>query len=145
MKLHRLSLILAVLTVAAAHPALSDSARLKMSSNGHFMTEAEINGRGVTVMVDTGASAVALSHEDARKAGFRPDDLDFDVPVSTANGVVRAASVMIDRIEVRGVTVEKVKGMVMPKGAMPGTLLGMSFLSRLDSFEVKDGVLHLRN
>lgn len=145
MKLYRFTTVLAVLTITVAQPALSDSARLKLSSNGHFMTEAEINGRDVKVMVDTGASAVALSHEDARRAGFRPDDLDYDVPVSTANGVVKAASVIIDRIEVGGVSVEKVKGMVMPKGAMPGTLLGMSFLSRLDSFEVKDGVLHLRN
>lgn len=145
MKLYRLGVVLALLTITAAHPALADSARLKLSSNGHFVTKAEINGRNITVMVDTGASAVALSHEDARKAGFRPDDLEFDVPVSTANGVVKAAGVMIERIEVGGVNVEKVKGMVMPKGAMEGTLLGMSFLSRLDSFEVKDGVLHLRN
>jgi aspartyl protease family protein len=145
MKLHRLSMVLALLALAVAQPALSDTARLKLSSNGHFVTEAEINGRDIKVMVDTGASAVALSHEDARKAGFRPDDLDFDVTVSTANGEVKAASVIIDRIEIGGISVEKVKGMVMPKGAMPGTLLGMSFLSRLHSFEVKDGVLHLRN
>jgi aspartyl protease family protein len=145
MKLHRHSVVLALLALAAAQPALSDTARLKLSSNGHFVTEAEINGRDIKVMVDTGASAVALSHEDARRAGFRPDDLDFDVTVSTANGEVKAASVIIDRIEIGGISVEKVEGMVMPKGAMPGTLLGMSFLSRLHSFEVKDGVLHLRN
>jgi aspartyl protease family protein len=96
-------------------------------------------------MVDTGASTVALSHEDARRAGFRDGDLRFDTPVSTANGVVNAARVRIDRIEVGGILVERVDGMVMPKGALFGSLLGMSFHSRLDSFEVKNGVLHLRN
>ena len=133
------------LCLAAAIPAWSDAAKLRLSSNGHFMAKAEINGRTIQVMVDTGASAVALSHEDARKAGFRPADLDFDVPVSTANGVVKAASVTIRRIGIGGVSVEDVKGMVLPEGALTGTLLGMSFLSRLDSFEVRNGVLYLRD
>ena len=136
---------LSVFLFAAATEAIADSARLKMSDNGHYMSKAQINGRTIQVMVDTGASTVALSHEDARKAGFRPDDLDFDRPVSTANGVVNAARVKIDRIEVGGILVERVDAMVLPKGALSGSLLGMSFLSRLDSFEVKDGVLHLRN
>jgi aspartyl protease family protein len=145
MKFHHMRALLAVLLALPAPLALADTARLQASENGHFVTKAEINGRSIRVMVDTGASTVALSHEDARKVGFRPDDLDFDVPVATANGVVKAAAVTIERVEVGGVTIEKVKGMVLPKGAMSGTLLGMSFLSRLDSFEVKDGVLLLRN
>jgi aspartyl protease family protein len=137
--------LLSIFLCAAAAEAVADSARLRMSENGHFMSKAQINGRTIQVMVDTGASTVALSHEDARKAGFRPDDLDFDRPVSTANGIVKAARVRIDRIEVGGILVERVDAMVLPKGALSGSLLGMSFLSRLDSFEVKNGVLHLRN
>ena len=139
------AILSAVLLLGAAVPAWADTARLPISSNGHFITSADINGSNIKVMVDTGASTVALSHEDAEKAGFRPYDLEFNVPVSTANGIVEAAAVTIRRIDVGGVTVEDVKGMVLPKGAMSGTLLGMSFLSRLDGFEVKDGVLLLRN
>jgi aspartyl protease family protein len=138
-------LLSAFLCFAAATEAAADTARVRMSGNGHFISKAQINGRTIQVMVDTGATTVALSHEDARKAGFRPDDLDFDRPVSTANGVVNAAHVRIDRIEIGGIRVDRVDGMVLPKGALSGSLLGMSFLSRLDSFEVKNGVLHLRN
>jgi aspartyl protease family protein len=138
-------LLSAFLSLAPATAAVADIARVRMAENGHFISKAEINGTAVQVMVDTGASTVALSHEDARKAGFRPDDLDFDRPVSTANGVVNAAYVRIDRIEIGGIRVDRVDGMVLPKGALSGSLLGMSFLSRLDSFEVKNGVLHLRN
>lgn len=96
------------------------------------------------MLVDTGASTVALRHEDARRVGPRPDDLDFDIPVSTANGIVNAARIRIDRIEIGGIRVEDINGMVLPKGALAGSLLGMSFLSRLRSFEVRDGVLNLR-
>ena len=143
---HSASLILsAFLSLATATAAVADSARVRMSENGHFVSKAQINGRTIQVLVDTGATTVALSHEDARKAGFRPDDLDFDRPVSTANGVVNAAYVRIDRIELGSIRVDRVDGMVLPKGALSGSLLGMSFLSRLNSFEVKNGVLHLRN
>lgn len=138
-------LLSALVFVAGTTAAVADTARLEMSGNGHFVSKARINGTSIRVMVDTGASTVALSHEDARRAGFRPDDLDFEVPVSTANGIVKAARVKIDRVEVGGILVERVEGMVLPKGALSGSLLGMSFLSRLESFEVRDGVLHLRN
>ena len=138
-------LLSALLFFAAGAGAMADTARLSMSGNGHFMAKAQINGRTVRVLVDTGASTVALSHEDARKAGFRPDDLDFDKPVSTANGVINAARVKIDRIEVGSILVEGVDGMVLPKGALSVSLLGMSFLGRLDSYEVRDGVLYLRH
>jgi aspartyl protease family protein len=134
-----------VLCLVWAGTASADTARLRMSENGHFKSDARINGTSVRVVVDTGASTVALSYEDARRVGLRPDDMAFEVPVSTANGVVAAALVKIDRIEVGGILVERVDGMVLPKGALAGSLLGMSFLSRLDSFEVRDGVLHLRN
>lgn len=134
-----------LMCISLGGSALADTARLQMAGNGHFESRARINGASIKVMVDTGASTVALSHEDARKAGFRLDDLDFETPVSTANGIVKAARVKIDRIEVGGILVERVDGMVLPKGAMTGSLLGMSFLSRLHSFEVKNGVLNLRN
>ena len=126
-------------------PAQAAMTELKAVQGGHFITSADINGSSVTVLVDTGATAVALSYEDASSIGLRPGSLDYDVPVSTANGIANAARVKIDQISIDGVEVEDVEGLVLPEGALQGTLLGMSFLSRLDSFKVEDGVLILRN
>jgi aspartyl protease family protein len=118
---------------------------LKAVNNGHFVTSADINNRAVQVLVDTGASVVALSYEDAERVGLKPKNLTFDVGVSTANGVTKAARVMLREVEIDNVRVDDVQGLVMPKGAMRGTLLGMSFLSRLKSFSVEDGRLILKN
>jgi aspartyl protease family protein len=118
---------------------------LKAGDRGHYRVTASINHSSIEVMVDTGASVVALSYEDAQKAGLRPNTLDYSIPVSTANGVVKAASVKLDRVEIDTVRVENVDAMVLPQGALTGTLLGMSFLSKLDSFKSEDGVLTLKN
>jgi aspartyl protease family protein len=118
---------------------------IKAAGNGHFFAKAEIGRATIDVMVDTGASAVALSYEDADDAGLGPRSLDYDIPVMTANGVAKAARVMLDRVEVDGVSVRDVEGYVMPEGAMKGTLLGMSFLSKLSSFKVERGVLYLED
>ena len=118
---------------------------LKADARGHFITDAEIEGTTVKVMVDTGASAVALSYEDADRAGLRPFALDYDVPVATANGIAQAARVTLRRVEVDNVMVRDVDGLVLPQGAMHGTLLGMSYLGKLRSFKVEDGVLSLED
>lgn len=118
---------------------------LKAGAGGHFVTKAEINNRSVAVLVDTGASAVALSYEDAENVGLRPSSLDFNIPVSTANGVGKAAQVKLREVEIDSVRVNNVDGLVLQKGVMNGTLLGMSFLSRLRSFSVEDGRLILKN
>jgi aspartyl protease family protein len=132
-------------TTAAEMLQLKAATALKAGQNGHFFVTAEINGRDVKVLVDTGASAVALSYEDAQYIGLHPGNLDFNIPVSTANGVTKAASVTLDKIEVDGVRVSDVQGMVLPEGVMRGSLLGMSFLGKLQSFKVEDGVLYLKN
>lgn len=117
---------------------------LKTDKSGHFRTTASINGTDVKVLVDTGATVVALSFEDAEDVGLKPRNLDFNVPVSTANGVAKAAAITLESVDIDGVAVEGVAGLVMPEGALKGTLLGMSFLGRLSGFKVEDGVLHLR-
>ena len=143
-------------TIAGGLPSISQSTaaemlqvnaatELKAGQNGHFFVKAEINGNTVNVMVDTGASAVALSYEDASDIGLHPRNLDFNVPVSTANGIAKAASVTLDKVEIDSVKVSNVQGLVMPEGVMRGSLLGMSFLSKLQSFKVEDGVLYLKN
>ena len=132
-------------TTAAEMLQLNAATALKAGQNGHFIVKAEINGRNVKVLVDTGASAVALSYEDAKDIGLHPGSLNYSVPVSTANGVVKAAGVNLDKVEIDGVRVSDVQGLVMPQGVMRGSLLGMSFLSKLRSFKVEDGVLYLKN
>jgi aspartyl protease family protein len=118
---------------------------LKSGNMGHYRVTAQINHSNIEVMVDTGASVVALSYEDAQKAGLHPNTLDFNIPVATANGVVNAARVKLDKVEIDTVRVENVDAMVLPEGALNGTLLGMSFLSKLDSFKSEAGVLTLKN
>ncbi len=120
-------------------------AEIDAGNNGHFIADAEINGNDIAVLVDTGASTVAFSYEDAQRAGLRPNALKYDVQVSTANGVVGAARVKIRSVRIENVRVDNVEGLVLPKGALNGTLLGMSFLSRLQSFRVEDGRLVLKN
>lgn len=132
-------------TVHGDMPQLMAVTELKATNGGHFFATASINGASVNVLVDTGATAVALSYEDARHVGLRPGTLDFNVPVATANGVTKAARVKIDRIAIDGVKVEDVDGMVLPEGALQGTLLGMSFLGRLNSFRIEDGILYLKD
>ena len=132
-------------TTAGEMLQLNAATALKAGQNGHFFVTAEINGRNVKVLVDTGASAVALSYEDAKDIGLHPGNLDYNIPVSTANGIAQAAGVSLDKVEIDGVRVSDVQGLVMPEGVMRGSLLGMSFLSKLKSFKVEDGVLYLKN
>ena len=147
------SIVLAVMFLGAGgFPAVAPEAaqlyaatELKAVNGGHFVVKADINGSDVMVLVDTGATTVALSYEDAQTVGLHPNSLTYDVPVSTANGVVNAARISLSKIEIDGVRVRDVPGMVLPEGAMRGSLLGMSFLSRLSGFKVEDGVLYLKN
>lgn len=124
-------------------PKLARMIEIRAGDHGHYVTTASIEHMPVDVLVDTGASKVALSYEDAERIGLHPFALDFDQPVATANGVVEAATVTLRRIEIDNVIVHDVEGMVLPQGAMRGTLLGMSFLSRLRGFRMSDGTLYL--
>jgi aspartyl protease family protein len=117
---------------------------LRAGSYGHYRTSAEINGRPVTVMVDTGASMVALSYEDARAAGIYLRDSDFTHRVSTANGFARVAPITIDRVSIGDITVRNVPGAVMEAGKLETSLLGMSFLARLQRVDMRSGVLVLQ-
>jgi aspartyl protease family protein len=131
--------------LAEPAPSLFAMTELSAGQGGHFITRADINNRGVDVLVDTGASTVALSYEDAERIGLRPSSLKFDVPVNTANGIGKAARVVLREVEIDSIRVSNVDGMVLQKGALRGTLLGMSFLSRLRSFSVDNGKLVLKN
>ena len=117
---------------------------LRAGSLGHYHAEAEINGRRVNVLVDTGATMVALTYDDARTLGLSVRDSDFTHRVSTANGFGRVAPVTIDRISIGDITVRNVQGAVMEQGKLGMTLLGMSFLGRLQRVDMRAGTLVLQ-
>lgn len=108
---------------------------LKMGSDGHYRADFDINGRRIEMLVDTGASVVALSHEDAEKIGVAPFPSDYTIQMSTANGMIKAARKKISEVRIDTITVRDVDAVVMPPGALRGSLLGMSFLQRLSGFE----------
>ncbi len=104
--------------------------------DGHYHVAAEINGRTIPMLVDTGATSIALSYEDAAAAGILPMPADFKVPMQTANGTGFAAAVRLQEVRVGQIVVRDVQGVVVPRGALSGSLLGMSFLGKLKGFEV---------
>ncbi len=105
------------------------------AQNGHFFAEAEVEGKKVMFMVDTGASVIALSRDDARRLGITPSERDFNQLVSTANGTTRGAPVTLDSVAIGPIDLRYVDAMVV-EGDMQGSLLGMSFLNRLSGYQV---------
>ena len=110
----------------------------------HFQVDALVDGHVVHFLIDTGASDVSLTMEDARRLGFDPAKLSFTTPYQTANGTTMGARVTIDEIKVGDITVQNVAGSVMQDGAGGVSLLGMSFLNALGSYEFRGDrlVLH---
>jgi aspartyl protease family protein len=114
------------------------------SRSGSFIVAGRINGRDSRFLFDTGASTVVLTDATARAIGIDTSTLNYDVPVSTANGRTTAARTRIDRIDIGSITQERITAMVARPGALSENLLGMSFLERLQSYEVRDERLILR-
>ncbi len=119
-------------------------AEIPRRSNGHFVTRVWINAVPVEMMVDTGASSVVLTPADARKIGIDISRLSFSTPVSTANGQAMVALVRLREISIGDIKARNVQAQIAGPGALSQSLLGMSFLSRLSSYEVKNGRLILR-
>jgi len=105
-------------------------------SAGDFAISAQINGARVAMVLDTGASSVVLTHDDAKAAGLPLEVLNYTVNIDTANGRTRAAPVTLDRIAIGGLIERSVEALVVQPGQLKMSLLGMSFLNRLRSFEV---------
>lgn len=116
---------------------------LRADASGHFFANAQINGGRIQIMVDTGATIVALSYEDASRAGIFPREADFTGRVSTANGVARVAYVTLDAVSIDDITVQDVRAAVAEPGRLGTSLLGMSFLSKLRRTEISRGTLVL--
>jgi aspartyl protease family protein len=112
----------------------SDNYRtVTVNDNGHgsFEVEARVDGRSLDFIVDTGASYVALRETAAAKLGIHPSARDYTVRIHTANGIGKAAPVMLDRIEINGITVRNVRAIIHPDEALSVNLLGMTFLSKV--------------
>ena len=127
----------------ATSSSFGRSVELRAGAGGHFSTSASVNGRSIDVMVDTGATIVALTWEDAQRAGIFVRAADFTGRVSTANGSARVAPVTIDSISIGDITVRNVRGVVAEDGNLATTLLGMSFLGKLSRAEMRRGSLVL--
>ena len=111
--------------------------------SGQYLTTGRVNSGYVEFLVDTGASVVALTYEDARKAGIRLNDLVYDAPVSTAGGTRYAARVRLDSVALGGITLRNVDAMVLRDG-LDISLLGMSWLGQLQKVEATPNALLLR-
>jgi aspartyl protease family protein len=111
---------------------------------GDFALAAHINGAKIPMVLDTGASSVVLTQEAAKAAGLPIEVLNYTVNVDTANGHTRAAAVTLDRLAVGGLTERSVPALVAQAGQLKTNLLGMSFLNRLESWEVRGDRLWMR-
>jgi aspartyl protease family protein len=129
---------------AAAAPAGGNMAMLYSDTRGHFYAEVYMRGIPVRTLVDTGASLVSFSAEDAAKVGLRDEPNQKKSQFNTANGLVTASIVRIPEMRLQGITVYDVEAAIMPKGVMNGTLLGMSFMKKLQSYESRGTSMVLR-
>lgn len=128
-------------TVVSTAPGV---AMVVQRRDGHFVLDAQVNGTRTSFLFDTGATDVVLKDEDARRMGLDMAQLQFDTPVSTANGMVRAAPVTLDSITIGSITVRKVRALVGKPGALSENLLGQSFLEKLAGYGVENQRLILR-
>ena len=121
------------------------TAVLSMGQNGHYRVDATVNGVSVPMMVDTGATSIALSYEDAERLGLNPDSMNFAYTVMTANGPARTAYVTLPEIEVAGIRRRNIEAGVAERGKLGGSLLGMNFLSTLTSFSFSGQQMTLKD
>lgn len=114
------------------------------NGGGHFGVRAEIDNEPMSLLVDTGATFVTLTPQDAADIGIDPSTLDYVVPIQTANGTIRAASVRLNRVVIGPIAQDNVPALVAPRGALEESLLGLSFLDRLGGYSVSGDrlVLH---
>ena len=119
------------------------TASFRRGIDGHYLVAATVNGTALPLLFDTGASAVVLSYADAKKAGIDVASLTFDTPVTTANGTGRAAVVTLDTMDVGGIKRLHVPAFVADRGALDGSLLGMTFLETLSRYSVAGDRLEL--
>jgi aspartyl protease family protein len=125
--------------VTVLRPVTTHSSVYRAGPNGHFLLKAAVNGAPVRFLVDTGATLVFLTPDDARAVGISPSELEFKQPIATGNGTVRAAPVLLREIRLDGLSLGGVQAAVIEH--LGQSVLGMSFLSQLKGFEMREGSL----
>lgn len=132
-------------TVAPMQSVSSQQGRIELprAPNGHYYLAAVVNGAPVRFVVDTGASDVVLSRDDAIAAGLHPDGLNFTTQARTANGVVQTARVRLDSLAVGDIVDQNVRA-VVNSGELHESLLGMGYLERFASVSIANGKLVLQ-
>ena len=133
----------AALAIAPSAAVEGQAASIAKGADGHYWAEADVNGSRVRFLVDTGASAVALTTQDAKRLGIDPSKLDYAYKVLPASGQTRAAAVKLGSISIAGAQVSNVDALVIEEG-LETSLLGMSYLGRLSRFEATKTALILR-
>ncbi len=126
-----------------SQPKYERSVTLTAGRNGHFFARAYINGQPIAVMVDTGATKIALTYKDAESLGLRPNSLDFTMTSRTANGTARMAPIELDSVRIGDVEVSDLRGSIAQEGKLHITLLGMEFIRKLERFEMRGRELML--
>lgn len=118
---------------------------LRAGPDGHFRTGVRIEGATVEMLVDTGATITALRYEDAQRLGLIRDGLEFDLPLSTANGDSHGALIRLTRLGVGGIERHRIEAVITMPGTLRHSLLGMNFLNSLTRFEIRAGELAMVN
>ncbi|MEX2518904.1 MAG: TIGR02281 family clan AA aspartic protease [Paracoccaceae bacterium] len=118
---------------------------IRKAWDGHFRAQTQVNGATIAMLIDTGASVVLLTYEDAAAAGLEPETLAFTQPVATANGRAHVAAVTLPQLAVGVVTLGRVRAAVAEEGKLRTSLLGMSFLGRLRETSFRGDRLILKN
>lgn len=136
--------VLAELAPGLAVSRSAHTVEIVRGRGGDFQVAAQVNGNRVAMVIDTGASAVVLTQDDAKAAGLPLEVLRYDVTVDTANGRTSAAAVTLDRIGVGSIVERAVPALVVQAGQLRTSLLGMSFLNRLESWQVRGDKLVMR-
>jgi aspartyl protease family protein len=111
---------------------------------GNFAVAAHLNSARISMVLDTGASSVVLTQDAAKAAGLPIEVLTYTVPIETANGRTRAAPVTLNSLAVGGIVERSVPALIAQPGQLRTNLLGMTFLNRLESWEVRGDKLVMR-
>ena len=128
----------------AAAPGSAKEVVLTRGSTGHFFTRAHVNGKpGVKFIVDTGASIVALTVKDATRLGIPVDPSKFTVIGEGASGAVRGQRIMLDSVDVDGIKVTNVRGVILESSTL--SLLGQSYLGSVDQVSIAGDYLSLKD
>ncbi|MEP0236002.1 MAG: TIGR02281 family clan AA aspartic protease [Roseibium sp.] len=117
--------------------------KIRAADNGQYMTEARLNGRFLDMLVDTGASAVALPESQARKIGIFLQPSDYNLPVQTANGATHGARSVIRELKLGSIRLKNIDVIVLKDEALSVPLLGMSALGRLRGFDISNDTMIL--